>query len=469
MSYLDPSSDGNWSRRAMLKLSACASVGTVSLFNTMMNLRQISAAVEAATSDTDFKALVCVFLYGGNDASNMLIPMDPTQYDLYRQWRSVLALPSESLLTLDAYNDDGRELGMHPAMPGISSLFAEEKAAVIQNVGTLYAPATLSDYRNRTSAIPPHLFSHNDQQVLWQTSVAGEIAFEQTGWGGRMADLLNSTYNQDNVSMNISLDGANFFQTGETILPFRVGPGGNEQYYLGNGNGDSDEQRYAVFRRLLERQHANLMEQTFADLSNRAIQDSDKISTALEGTAAYPEIPTSRLGEQLRTVAKLIEARAALGMRRQIYFCATGGFDTHGPQLDSHAGLLGGVDSALSGFYRALEAQGTQSGVTTFTASDFGRTFDSNGRGSDHGWGSHHVVIGDDVVGKNLYGTYPDLALTSNPLDTGRGRWLPTTSVDQYGATMAKWFGVPDSRLNEIFPNLHRFNDRDLGFMKAGV
>ena len=451
----------------MLKLSACASVGTTSLLNTMMSLRQVSAAVEASTSDQDFKALVCVFLYGGNDASNMLIPMDPTQYDLYTQWRSVLALPSESLLTLDAYNDDGRELGMHPSMPGIASLFEEEKAAVIQNVGTLYAPATLDDYRQRTSAIPPHLFSHNDQQVLWQTNVAGDVAFEQTGWGGRMADLLNASYNQDNVSMLVSLDGANFFQTGETLLPFRVGAGGNEQYYLGNGNSSFDESRYQTFRRLLDKPHANLMEQTFADLSNRAIRDSDKISAAIDGTADYPEIPESRLGEQLRTVAKLIEARAALGMRRQIYFCATGGFDTHGPQLDSHSGLLGGVDSALSGFYRALEAQGTQSGVTTFTASDFGRTFDSNGRGSDHGWGSHHVVIGDDVIGKNLYGNYPDLALNNNPLDTGRGRWLPTTSVDQYGATMAKWFGVPDSMLNEVFPNLHRFDGRDLGFMKS--
>ena len=466
MSFLH-NNDSKWSRRAMLKLSACASVGTTSLLNTMMSLRQVSAAVESTADDNDFKALVCVFLYGGNDASNMLIPMDPTQYDLYTQWRSVLALPSESLLTLDAYNDDGRELGMHPSMPGISSLFAEEKAAVIQNVGTLYAPATLSDYRNRSSAIPPHLFSHNDQQVLWQTNVAGDVAFEQTGWGGRIADLLNSSYNQDNVTMHISLDGANFFQTGETILPFRVGAGGNEQYYLGNGGKATDEERYAVFRRLLERQHANLMEQTFADLSNRAIRDSDKISNALEGTAEYPEIPNSRLGQQLRTVAKLIEARAALGMRRQIYFCATGGFDTHGPQLDSHAGLLGGVDAALTGFYRALEAQGTQSGVTTFTASDFGRTFDSNGRGSDHGWGSHHVVIGDDVVGKNLYGEYPDLAIDNNPLDTGRGRWLPTTSVDQYGATMAKWFGVPESQLNDVFPNLHRFSNRDLGFMKS--
>jgi len=469
MSFLtNGSQDKHWSRRAMLKLSACASVGTTSLLNTMINLRQVSAAVNLQNGEDDFKALVCVFMYGGNDASNMLIPRDPAQYDLYTKWRSVLSLPSESLLSLDAYNDDGREMGMHPSMPGLAKLFSEEKAAVVQNLGTLYAPATLADYRNRTSAIPPHLFSHNDQQVLWQTNVAGDVAFEQTGWGGRMADLLNSSYNQDNVSMLVSLDGANFFQTGETLLPFRVGPGGNAAYYLGQGNKATDEGRDAVFRRLLERQHSNLMEQTFADLSSRAIRDADKISTAIEGTADYAEIPDSRLGNQLRTVAKLIEARAALGMRRQVYFCATGGFDTHGPQLDSHAGLLGGVDAALTGFYRALESEGRQSGVTTFTASDFGRTFDSNGRGSDHGWGSHHVVIGDDVNGRNLYGEYPDLVFDNNPLDTGRGRWLPTTSVDQYGATMAKWFGVPDSQLNEVFPNLHRFPTRDLGFMKVG-
>ncbi len=454
----------------MLKLSACATVGTTSLLNTMINLRQVSAAVDLASGEDDFKALVCVFMYGGNDASNMLVPRDSSQYDLYQQWRSVLSIPSASLLDLNATNDDGRDFAMHPSMPGIAQLFGEQKAAIIQNVGTLYAPATLSDYINGTSAIPPHLFSHNDQQVLWQTNIAGDVAFEQTGWGGRMADMINSSYNQDNISMLISLDGANFFQTAQTILPFRIGSGGVSSFYLGDGtSGTSDESRNAVFRRLLERQHANLMEQTFADISKRAIRDSDTITDALDGTGAFPEIPETKLGEQLRTVARMIEARSALGMRRQVYFCATGGFDTHGPQLSEHSNLLSNVDGALSGFYRGLEAAGLSTGVTTFTASDFGRTFDSNGRGSDHGWGSHHIVLGDDVIGQKLYGAYPDLALNNNPLDTGRGRWIPTTSVDQYGATMAKWFGVPEGQLNDVFPNLHRFNDRDLGFMNTSA
>lgn len=455
-----------WSRRAALKLSACASVGTASLLNTMLSLRQVSAATVPAAGD-DFKALVCVFLYGGNDASNMLVPRAPLHHDLYNQWRAPLTLPREDLLSLDAENDDGRDIALHPSMPGLAGLFGEGKAAFLANVGTLFAPATLEDYRSRSSAIPPHLFSHNDQQVLWQTNVPGDIAYEQTGWGGRIADLLNASYNRDNTSMLVSLDGANFFQTGQTVLPFRLSENGSPGYYLAQGEKARELARGDVFRQLLEKQHANLMEDTFADLSSRAIRDADTISNALEGTSDFPEIPDSRLGNQLRTIARMIEAKGKLGQRRQIFFCATGGFDTHGPQLAAHAGLLGGVDAALTGFYRGLAAAGLSEGITTFTASDFGRTFDSNGRGSDHGWGSHHIILGDDVVGKNIYGEYPDLVLSNNPLDTGRGRWIPTTSVDQYGATLAKWFGVPAGDLAEIFPNVGNFATSDLGFMSS--
>ncbi len=246
----------------------------------------------------------------------------------------------------------------------------------------------------------------------------------------------------------------------------RLGSGGAPIYRLGQNRNVREESRYEVFRSLLARDYANLMEDAFADLSNRAIADSETINAALEGTDAFDMIPASGLGNQLKTVARMIQSRQSLGLKRQIFFCATGGFDTHGPQLDAHPGLLAGVNSALTGFWDALGSIGQQDAVTTFMASDFGRTFDSNGRGSDHGWGSHHVVMGGAVRGQRVYGQFPDLDLqSSNPLDTGRGRWLPTTSVDQYGATLAKWFGVPDSELSTVFPNLGNFATRALGFM----
>ena len=267
--------------------------------------------------------------------------------------------------------------------------------------------------------------------------------------------------------MLISLGGTNFFQVADTIQPVRLPGGGLPAYKLGQDTSQAGVERYAAFRKILEKDYANLLENAFSDVSNRAIRDIDTVNAAIAETGDYSEtIPDNRLGNQLRVVAKLIEARESLGQRRQIFFCATGGFDTHGDQLAGHANLLGGLDSALAGFNGALGSLGMKDSVTTFTASDFGRTFDSNGRGSDHGWGSHHIVMGGAVRGNRIYGEYPDLDLTDgNPLDTGRGRWLPTTSVDQYSATLAKWFGVSDTNLATIFPNLGNFSTTDLGFM----
>ena len=339
---------------------------------------------------------------------------------------------------------------------------------MIANVGTLLAPTTIDQYRNRTSELPPNLFSHNDQQVLWQTSIPNDSnAFQPNGWGGRVADLLHSAHNDSSLSMLISLGGTNFFQVADTIQPVRLPGGGLPAYRLGQDTSENGVDRYAAFRKILNKDYANTLENAFSDVSNRAIRDIDTVNGAIAETGDFEDtIPDNRLGNQLRIVAKLIQARESLGQRRQIFFCATGGFDTHGPQLGAHAGLLGGLDSALTGFNSALGSLGMSDNVTSFTASDFGRTFDSNGRGSDHGWGSHHLVMGGAVRGNRIYGEYPDLDLAEgNPLDTGRGRWLPTTSVDQYSATLAKWFGVSPSNLSTIFPNLGNFSNPDLGFL----
>jgi uncharacterized protein (DUF1501 family) len=268
--------------------------------------------------------------------------------------------------------------------------------------------------------------------------------------------------------MLVSLSGTNFFQVGKTMFPFRPGPGGTPTFRLGQGSSSQDVSRYTAFRSVLNAEYANMMEDAFADLSNKSIVEADTINAALQGTSPFAMIPNSDLGNQLRTVAKLVQAQGPLGMTRQIFFVSTGGFDTHGPQIDDHANLLGGVSAAMKGFQDALESINMGNAVTSFTASDFNRTFDSNGRGSDHGWGGHHLIMGGAVEGRKIYGSFPDpdISIAGNPLDTGRGRWIPTTAVDQYGATLAQWFGLSDSQIRDVFPNITNF-DANLGFMKS--
>jgi len=458
-----------FSRRRFLGAASCSAMSTVGLLDTLLTLRHLNAQAGGNLGPGDsYKALVCVFLYGGNDANNLLMPREATAHAGYLASRTNLGLPAASILPLNALNDNGMQLGLHPSMTGIRDLFSQGKSALLANVGPLIAPITLADYQNRTAAIPENLFSHSDQQLTWQTSASmANAAYTQTGWGGRMAEAILESQTQGSISMLVSLSGTNFFQVGRTLLPFRPGPGGSPTYKLGQSGVARDVTRYTAFRSLLNADYANLMESAFADLSNRSIIEADTINAALQGTSAFPTIPNSGLGEQLRTVAKLVQASRPLGMRRQIFFVSTGGFDTHGDQLVPHAGLLGGVSSALKGFQDALDGIGMGNAVTSFTASDFNRTYDSNGRGSDHGWGAHHVIVGGAVEGRKIYGAFPDPDITAgnNPLDTGRGRWIPTTSVDQYGATLGKWFGLTDSQLLEVFPLIGNFN-ADLGFMK---
>lgn len=457
-------------RRNFLGGSACSAMSTTCLLNTILTLRHVNAqAADVLAPGTPYKAIVCVFLYGGNDANNLVIPRESSAHAKYANSRSVLTIPQANVLALNTLNDDGLQLGLHPSMTGIRDLYNVGKAALMTNVGTLIAPATMADYRNRTAAIPDNLFSHSDQQMQWQTSASTmNAAYNQTGWGARMAEALVGTQQRTSVSMLVSLSGTNFFQVGKTMFPFRPGPGGTPVFRLGQGTSAQDVTRYTAFRNILNAEYANLMEDAFADLSNKSIIEADTINTALAGTSAFPTIPNSGLGEQLRTVAKMIQAQGPLGITRQIFFVATGGFDTHGPQLADHANLLGGVSSAMKGFQDALETINMGNSVTTFTASDFNRTYDSNGRGSDHGWGSHHILMGGAVNGQKVYGAFPDpdINLAGHPLNTGRGNWIPTTAVDQYAATMAKWFGLSNTQLRDVFPNLQNF-DPDLGFMKA--
>ncbi len=458
------------SRRNFLR-QACGAVGTVGLASTVWNLRAIAAAVNHATPRVspmiggvaagDFKALVCVFLYGGNDSNNVLIPSDATDYTLYTTARGGLALPQSSLLPITPKTSDGRTYSLHPSLVELHNLFANGQAALMANVGTLVAPVTRATYLNRSVQLPPQLFSHADQQTQWQTSWPDSP--QGSGWGGRMADLLSSLNGSAKVSMGISLAGTNTFEVGNVVSAYQISPYGAPG--LSGFNGTTDP-GYVAYNNIVNLPYTNLFERAFAATTRGAIDNSAIITAALAGApalaTAFPA--NSYLASQLQMVAQMIGIRSALGMRRQVYFVAAGGFDTHGDQLVAHSALLADLSRSMGAFYNATVELGVANQVTTFTASDFGRTLITNGSGSDHGWGSHHFVMGGDVRGGDIYGKFPTLSVNGSD-DTDDGRWIPTTSVDQYAATLAKWFGVADADMPTVFPNLNRFASNNLGFM----
>lgn len=465
------------SRRDFLRHAACAAVGTTALASTVWNLRAINAAT-IANSDViaanDYKALVCLYLYGGNDANNLLIPTDTAGYNAYASARQGLALPLGGATPLLALNppttySDGHTYGLHPRVPGLQNLYNTGKLAFVCNAGTLIHPVTRADWLNGVPKFPPQLFSHNDQQVQWQTSIPDQVA--RTGWGGRLADLMmaEAANPEAAISLSLSLAGTNTYQIGNNVFQYQVSP-----YGVVDLAGYSGNTKIAVDN-ILNVPHQNLFETEFARITKRALANNADLKTALAGVNLTTPFPTyadyqprglsTYLADQLKMVARLIAARAALKQNRQMFFVAVGGYDTHGDQLGAHTNLLIELSEALSAFYQATVDLGVASRVTTFTASDFGRTFPVNGgAGSDHGWGSHHLVLGGAVKGKDLYGRYPTLTV-NGPDDTGEGRWIPTVSVDEYSATLAKWFGADANGLNTVFPNLGRFARPDLGFM----
>ncbi|MEO8094870.1 MAG: DUF1501 domain-containing protein [Pseudolysinimonas sp.] len=456
------------SRRWFLRQSVCAAVGTTAIANTLFDLRRIAAAATLPRSvgllSGDYKALVCVFLYGGNDANNTIVPRTGSDYTAYSADRGVLALPQASLLPiLPLAGGDGRDWGLHPSLTGMDDLFATRKLAIVGNVGPLLAPMTRNDYLNNTVASPPNLFSHSDQQVHWQTSIPDQPP--HSGWGGRTSDLLHALNDSQDVSMAISLAGTNTFEVGNLVTQFQLSPSGTvglTNYVEGPG---ADPVSVGIHD-ILGLSYGNLFEGAFRDVTKRAIDVNALLGAALASspppTNAYP---ASDLADQLKMVARLIGARETLGQRRQVFFCSVGGFDTHAGQVAAQGSLLTDLAGGLQAFQATLAAMAIEPSVTTFTASDFSRTWHDNGSGSDHAWGGHHFVLGGAVQGARLYGTMPDL-VANGPDDAGsQGRWIPTTSVDEYAATLARWFGVSDADLDTVFPNLHRFQSRDLGFM----
>jgi len=450
-------------RRELICRSVCAAVGTTSIVRTLFDLGNVAAAATLPRVASDYKALVCVFLYGGNDGNNFLVPRTGTDYTQYAAARGILALPAASLLPITPLTPDGRTYGLHGSVPEIQTLFGSGRLALLANVGPLVAPLNRTQFLNHSVAAPPQLFSHSDQQTQWQTSIPDQPP--KTGWGGRTADLLNSLNNNNQVSMSISLAGANVLQVGNVVTQYQVSSSGviGLAAFTDGPNGDPVSK---AIRSILGQTQPNLLVSSVGGIVTRALDNNQLLQGALaQAPILATAFPTSSLGKQLAMVAKLISVHTQLGLQRQVFFCSADGFDTHGDQLNAQGNLLADVSASLSAFYNATVELGLANDVTTFTASDFGRTFMSNGSGSDHGWGNHQMILGGAVRGGDIYGRVPVLS-EGGPDDSGsQGRWIPTTSVDEYSATLARWFGVTSTDLATVFPNLSRFNNPDLGFL----
>lgn len=456
--------DTSLGRRAFIKQSALAAFGSSSLsaLSTQFNL-----AHAQVTGANDYRALVCVFLYGGNDAFNMLVPRSLSEYEVYADARRNLATAREDLLALNPVNSLPADYGLHPELTDLKSLFDSGKLSLIGNVGTLIEPTLQSDYVNKRVELPPQLFSHNDQQNFVMSLQSRQ---DRQGWASRIADIMmDANINQD-LSMNITLSGSNTLQAGGLSAPYAIGAGGvNDYWSLQPGNPDAwSVNRNRAYDAILAQSQSHLFATEFARTQRRSIDLGVELRAALDNTAP-PETTFqrgSRLAEMLRMVAHLIAARETLGMRRQIFFVGIGDYDTHGDQVNRYPVLMRELNHSLSSFYDATVELGVSEQVTAFTASDFGRTLTSNGDGTDHGWGSHQMIIGDGVMGGRILGTMPELAIGSND-DIGEGRIIPTTSIDQYAATLAGWYGLSPVQIAETFPTLANFDTADLGFMRT--
>ncbi len=428
----------------------------------------------------DYKALVCLFLFGGNDSWNMVVPTTTAEYNAYSRSRggelgvgSGLAVPQAALLPITpaTANQNGQTFGLHPSMTGVRDLFAAGKAAIVANVGPLIRPTTKTQYQTAATTghdLPPQLFSHNDQQDQWH-SLRGK-AILKSGWGGRVADVLNAQTGAQQLSLNVSLAGQTYFQASDVARPYVMGATGATTF-TGFGTTGVNLQRRTAFENIAKASYGTVYERGFASVQQRAVLYSDRVNAALAAPnarsfVALPDagVTLSPLATQLRTVAKLISARSSLSMSRQVFFVSTGGFDTHDDLQQDQPGLLGNVSSSIKSFYDALTEMGMENSVTLFTHSDFGRTLTSNGDGSDHAWGGIQLLAGGAVRGRNIYGQYPVLD-ANGAQDVGGGRLIPTTSADQYAATLASWFGVADADLVKVAPSINNFTQRNLGFL----
>ncbi len=455
-------------RREFVRRTCCtaAALGVASSFS------RFGLVNALAQSPTDYRALVCIFLFGGNDANNLLVPNDSAGYANYLNIRKPLsgggiALDQSSLLPIISKTQQvGTNLfGLHQNVPELQTLFGKGELAFLANVGSLVAPTTRAQYLAKSQTVPNNLFSHADQQTQWQTSEPNEFAtggLATTGWAGRVADKVQRAFNASSMFPPItSVAGSAIFCTGQQTQPYALIPGSTL------GLTDTSTSRVQALQQLLTFDTGISMIQSASSITTNALSDSKTLSAALaSGGTIATAFPTTGLGSQLLQVAKILKVRSALGLNRQIFFCSLGGFDTHTNQIATQQSLYSQLSPAMNAFYNATVELGLAQQVTTFTMSDFSRTFQpASGGGTDHAWGSVQMMMGGAVLGGDIYGTLPTFTL-GGPDDSGsNGRWIPTTAIDQYGATLATWFGVQATDLPSIFPNLANFTTQKLGFL----
>lgn len=480
-------------RRGFMRQAGCAALGSIAISSVIRDFRLINSAMAQGTGSSafpDYKALVCIHLSGGNDCNNFIVPRG-SAYPNYAAARQNLAIPESLLQPISPINGDGNDYGFHPNCPELANMFNHGKLAVLYNVGPLLFPTDRNKYRNKLVPLPPQLFSHSDQVTHWQTSLPDQPP--RSGWGGRIADVLHPYQNEllsdpvdrAKIALCTSIAGANTFEVGSTVQQYHVSTSGAVTL-TGAATGSARE---AVVRNIARLPQDNLQADAFGDIMENAVATGSILNGAISPTATTiwnTPFPATTLGNQLKMVARMIAGRNALKIKRQIFFVSVGGYDTHTSQLGNaanpgdaqfgaHADLLNELSESIHAFQSAMEQlsllpgnSGLPDQVVGFTASDFGRTFPTNGQGSDHGWGAHHIVFGgaNAVRGQRLYGTFPILQV-NGPDDTSTGRWIPRVSVDEYSATLAKWFGVNSTYMPVVFPNLTRFATPDLGFMNA--
>ena len=463
-----------FSRRRFLQ--ATGGFSALSLAASMDKLGLASAAAQAG----GYKALVCVFLFGGNDASNMVMPStNYAQYNTARPPSTGINIPQASLLPITPANAGGAVYGLHPAMPELQNLFTVGKCAILCNVGSLSAPITRAQYissKHGGIKVPDSLFSHSDQQQQFMSTVTNASLAKITGWGGRLADVTVGMNSPTATPMSMSFSGSQTFGNGVTVRSLSMPTGGNFGF-SGDGASATQLARIAARGSLLNLPDSNMIVNSAQQTMQLALSSSQLLNPIIQGTGSTAiTVPftgvTGGLANQLKAVAKIIEQRATLGHAREIFFVSIGGFDTHTGEIAGHNNLFPQISKSLNAFYLATANLGVANQVTTFTLSDFGRTMKANSAGTDHGWGAHHFIVGGDgsaggsVAGGNFYGFYPDLTI-AGPNDSGnQGRWIPTTAMDQFGATLAKWFGASPVDVAQIFPNIGKFATADLGFMR---
>lgn len=418
----------------------------------------------AQSSPPDYKALVCVFLSGGNDSHNMVVPLNATDFATYRSARGAIALPDSNGALINIVDQDGAAYGLNPGLLALQPLWNQGALAILANTGMLVQPVTRSQFLANAVPVPTNLFSHSDQIQQMQSGIPSTSG--GTGWGGRAIDAVQSLNGAGRLPSSLSVSGPSLFCKGSVVQGASIIPGlGVDAWGMDMWPQSAADARKAGLQQILQFNSGLELIQ----IANHVRQDALDLSAMLSGGSATINtvFPGTSIGNQLKQVAQIIKLRSTTGMSRQVFFCTIEGFDTHGSQNWQQYDLLRQLSEGLAAFYNATIELGVPDRVTSFTLSDFGRTLEVSGTGTDHGWGSHHLILGGAVQGGRIHGKFPTLAMGGPDDANTRGVLIPTTSIDQYGATLAAWLGVPAAQLSTVFPNLPKFASPTVGFMKA--